>query len=115
MTIELSNGEQFQLLFYNGLAESLKSHSLFEHPLWDSLTPGTFSLISTIDDDNSIINSHLINKNTDMTFILLKLPDDSAMRYGDELKVTILPSPGIGRTVTLESPLSTKHVVTLYE
>jgi hypothetical protein len=50
-----------------------------------------------------------------MTFILLKLPDDSAMRYGDELKVTILPSPGIGRTVTLESPLSTKHVVTLYE
>jgi archaellin len=115
MTIELSNGEQFQLLFYNGLAESLKSHSLFEHPLWDSLTPGTFSLISTIDDDNSIINSHLINKNTDMTFIILKLPDDSAMRYGDELKVTILPSPGIGRTVTLESPLSTKHVVTLYE
>jgi archaellin len=115
MTIELCNGEQFQLLFYNGLAESLNSHSLFEHPLWDSLTPGTFSLISTIDDDNSIINSHLINKNTDMTFILLKLPDDSAMRYGDELKVTILPSPGMGRTVTLESPLSTKHVVTLYE
>jgi archaellin len=115
MTIELSNGEQLQLLFYNGRAESMNSHSLFEHPLWDSVTPGTFSLISTIDDDNSIINSHLINKNTDMTFILLKLPDDSAMRYGDELKVTILPSPGIGRTVTLESPLSTKHVVTLYE
>jgi archaellin len=115
MTIELSNGEQFQLLFYNGLAESLNSHSLFEHPLWDSVTPGTFSLISTIDDDNSIINSHLINKNTDMTFVLLKLSDDIAMRYGDELKVTILPSPGMGRTVTLESPLSTKHVVTLYE
>jgi len=115
MTIELSNGEQFQLLFYNGLAESLNFHSLFEHPLWDSVTPGTFSLISTIDDDNSIINSHLINKNTDMTFVLLKLSDDIAMRYGDELKVTILPSPGMGRTVTLESPLSTKHVVTLYE
>jgi archaellin len=115
MTIELTNGEQFQLLFYNGLAESLSSHSLFEHPLWDSVTPGTFSLISTIDDDNSIINSHLINKNTDMTFILLKLPDNIAMKYGNELKVTILPSPGMRRTVTLESPLSTNHIVTLYE
>jgi len=115
MTIELSNGEQLQMLFYNGCAESMNSHSLFEHPLWDSVTPGTFSLLTTIDEDNSIIISHVINKNTDMTFILLKFPDDIAMKYGDELRVTILPSPGMGRTVTLESPLTTKHVVTLYE
>jgi archaellin len=115
MTIELSNGEQLQMLFYNGCAESMNSHSLFEHPLWDSVNPGTFSLLTTIDEDNSIITSHVINKNTDMTFILLKLPDDIAMKYGDELRVTILPSPGMGRTVTLESPLTTKHVVTLYE
>jgi archaellin len=115
MTIELSNGEQLQMLFYNGCAESLNSHSLFEHPLWDSVTPGTFSLLTTIDEDNSIITSHVINKNTDMMFILLKLPDDIAMKYGDELRVTILPSPGMGRTVSLESPLTTKHVVTLYE
>jgi archaellin len=115
MTIELSNGEQFTLLYYNGFAESLHSHSLFEHPLWESVTSGTFSLLSTIDDDNSIINSHLINKNTDMTFILLNLPDDMAIKQDDQLIVTILTSPGIGRTVILEPPLPIQNVVTLYE
>jgi archaellin len=115
MTIELCDGEQYQMLFFNELAGSIRSHSLFEHPLWDSMTAETFSLISTIDDDNSIINSHLINENTDMTFIILKLPDDKAMKKDDQLQVTILPSPGIGRTVTLEAPLPIKNVVTLYE
>jgi archaellin len=115
MTIELCNGEQYQMLFFNGLAETLQPHSLFEHPLWNTTTPATFSLLSTIDDDNSIVNLHLINKNTDMTFILLNLSNDIAMSYGDQLEVTILPSPGMGRTVTLESPLAIKNVVTLYE
>jgi archaellin len=115
MTIEICNGEQYQMLFFNGLAESLQSHSLFEYPLWNTTTPGTFSLLSTIDDDNSIINLHLINKNTDMAFILLNLSNDIAMSYGDQLEVTILPSPGMGRTVILDSPLAIKNVVTLYE
>jgi archaellin len=115
MTIELSDGEHYQILFFNGTAGSIRTHSLFEHPVWDSITNETFGLLSTIDDDNSIINSHLINKNTDMMFILLKLPNDTAMNKDDLLEVTILPSPGIGRTVTLEAPLPIKNVVTLYE
>jgi archaellin len=115
MTIQLSNGEQLRLVSYNGYAESIHSYSLFEHPLWNTVATGSFSLLSTIDDDNSIINSHLINKNTDMAFILLKLPNDMTIGYDDELEVTILPSPGIGRTVTLEPPMPIKNVVTLYE
>jgi len=115
MTLELCDGEQYHILFFNGSAGSIRSHSLFEHPLWDSITNETFGLLSTIDDDNSIINSHLINKNTDMTFIILKLPYDTAMKKDDILEVTIRPSPGIGRTVTLEAPLPIKNVVTLYE
>ena len=115
MTIELCDGEHYQILFFNGTAGSIRTHSLFEHPLWDSITNETFGLLSTIDDDNSIINSHMINKNTDMMFILLKLPNDTAMNKDDLLEVTIRPSPGIGRTVTLEAPLPIKNVVTLYE
>jgi hypothetical protein len=115
MTIELCDGENYQILFFNGTAGSIRTHSLFEHPVWDSITNETFGLLSTIDDDNSIINSHLINKNTDMMFILLKLPNDTAMKQYDLLEVTIRPSPGIGRTVTLEAPLPIKNVVTLYE
>jgi archaellin len=115
MAIELCDGEHYHILFFNGTAGSIRTHSLFEHPVWDSITNETFGLLSTIDDDNSIINSHMINKNTDMMFILLKLPDDTAMNKDDLLEVTILPSPGIGRTVTLEAPLPIKNVVTLYE
>ncbi len=115
MTIELCNDEQYQMLFFNGLVESIRSYSLFKHPLWNNTTSGTFCLLSTIDDDNSIIKSHLINKNTDMAFIILNLSDDMAMKYGTQLEVTILPTPGMGRTVTLESPLAMKNIVTLYE
>ncbi|DAC72469.1 MAG TPA: hypothetical protein DSN98_05090 [Thermoplasmata archaeon] len=115
MTLELIDGEHLTILTYNGLAESFQSGSLFEHPLWNSMPSGTFSLLTTIDDDSSIVNAHLLNKNTDMAFILLKLPDDMAMNTDNQLKVTILTSPGIGRTVTLEAPLSTQSVVTLYE
>jgi hypothetical protein len=50
-----------------------------------------------------------------MAFIILKLSDENAMHQDDLLEVTILPSPGIGRTVTLEAPLPMKNVVTLYE
>ena len=115
MTVTLCDEEQYTILFYNGTVGSIRSYSLFEHPLWDSLTNGTFGFLSTIDDDNSIINSNLINKNTDMAFLIIKLPDASAMVKDDSLEVTILPSPGIGRTATLEAPLPIKNIVTLYE
>ncbi|KYK21582.1 hypothetical protein AYK25_08070 [Thermoplasmatales archaeon SM1-50] len=114
MIIEVCDGEYYQMIFFNGLAESLNSSSLFEHPIWNSLTPVSFSLLSTIDDDNSIVDLHLINKNTDMTLIVLKLSDNIAMKKGAQLEITILPSPGIGRTIHVEAPLSTKNIVTLY-
>ena len=115
MTIQLSNGEQLYILSYNGNAASINPYSVFNHPLWDTITPGTYSLLPTIDDDQSIITYQLINKNTDMAFILIKLPDDTAMKKGDYLDITILPSPGMGRTIRLEAPLPTTHIVTLYE
>jgi archaellin len=115
MTIQLSNGEQLYVLSYNGNAASISSYSVFNHPLWDTITLGTYSLLPTIDDDQSIITDQLINKNTDMAFILIKLPDDTAMKKGDYLDITILPSPGMGRTIRLEAPLPTTHIVTLYE
>lgn len=115
ITITLSDGEDYHLLYYNGQAASIGSTSLFQHPLWDTMPNGTFGLLSTIDDDNSIIQTHLLNKNTDMTFILVKLPGDMTIQYGGEVQLTIQPSPGMSRTVTLEPPLPIKSVVTLYE
>jgi archaellin len=115
MTIELCDGEQYSIFFYSGLSDSIRHSSLFEHTLWTSAESGTYSLLSTIDDDDSIRTSHLINKNTDMAFITIELPDDIAMRYDDSLTITIRPSPGMSRTVLLEAPLPIKNVVSLYQ
>ncbi len=115
MTIDLCDGEHYSVLFYSGLSDSMRYSSLFEHPVWVSTESGTFSILSTIDDDDSIRNSHLINKNTDMAFITLVLSDDIALKYDNYLTVTIRPSPGISRTVILEAPLPIKNVVSLYE
>lgn len=114
MTLTLCDNNQYTILFYNGTVGSFHSNSLFDHPLWASLTNGSFGLLSSLDDDNSIVNSNLINKNTDMAFIILILPDTLAMEKDDVLEITILPSPGTGRTVTLEAPLPIKNIVTLY-
>jgi archaellin len=115
MTIHISDGNFYQILFFNGSAGSLRSNTLFGHPLWSNITNETYGILSTIDDDNSIINGHVINKNTDMAFLIIKLPDEKALRYESQLVITIQPSPGIGRTVTLDAPLPIKTIVTLYE
>lgn len=115
MTLELSDGNNYRILFYNGTAGSIRSQSLFEHPTWNNLTNGTYGLLSTIDDDNSIITTHKINDYTDMAFIIIKLPDNAALTQDTQLVLTLRPSPGIGRTVTLEAPLPIKNVVTLFE
>ncbi|MBN1861848.1 MAG: hypothetical protein JW840_10370 [Candidatus Thermoplasmatota archaeon] len=114
ISIEVCNGEQYHMLFYSELVGSIRSSTLFEHPLWDLMNSSGFSVLSTIDDDNSIGSSHMINKNTDMAFILITLPDNLAMKYGDQIEITILPSPGMSRTVWFEAPLPIKNVVTLY-
>ena len=115
MIIKISNGEQLYILYYDGNAAPIGTYSLFNHPLWDALTENTYTIIPIIDDDCSMTTYHTINKNTDTAFILVKLPNDIAMKKGDNLQVTLIPSPGMERTVTLEAPLPTSHVVTLYE
>jgi archaellin len=114
MIIKISNGEQLYLLYFNGNTSPIGSYSLFDHPLWGTLTETTFTLIPLIDDDNSMTIYHFINKNTDNAFLLIKLPDDCTMKKGDIVQVTLLPSPGVERTVLLEAPLPTSHIVTLY-
>ncbi len=115
MTLELCDGNNYRILFFNGTVGSIRSQSLFEHPAWDNLTNETYGLLSTIDDDNSIISGHLMNEYTDMAFIVFILPNNTAMTQDTQLVLTIRPSPGIGRTVTLEAPLPIKNVVTLFE
>jgi archaellin len=114
MIIKILTSEQLYILYFNGNVNPIGSYSLFDHPLWDTLVENTYTVIPIIDDDSSITTYHSINKNTDNAFLLVKLPDDSTMKKGDILEVTLIPSPGSERTIILEAPLPTTHVVTLF-
>lgn len=114
LIVQLSDDEELYHLTYSGKAAALSSYSLFSHPLWENMTTTTYSLAVTIDDDHSMSTNHLINKNTDTAFLLVHLPDDLTMHYGGSLQLTLLPTPGLERTVTLQAPLPTTRIVTLY-
>jgi archaellin len=115
MIIEISSDDHLHVLYFNGNSSTIGSYSLFNHPLWSTLDGNNYTLIPLIDDDNSMSTSHIINKYTDTAFLLIRLPDECTMNYGDTLQVTLLPSPGIERTVLLEAPLPTSAIVNLYE
>lgn len=114
MSMEISDGEQFYLLFPSGQSAFISSYSLFDHPLWENTTEGSFSILAAIDEDHSLIDYQVINKNTDTAFLIVNLPSGLSMNYGDTIELTLLPAPGIERSFTLETPLPTHHVVSLY-
>ena len=115
MIIEVTTNEQLFVLYFNGNASPLGASSVFDNPLWDTLTQNTYSVLPMIDDDSSMMTYHSINKNTDTAFLLVKLPDACAMQQGAIVQLNLLPTPGAERTVVLEAPLPISHVVTLYE
>ena len=114
LTIKLCNGEQTNILYYSGKAAFIYSNPLFEHPLWDNMSNSTFSFIVTYDKDNSLVDYGTINDHTDMAYIVIKLPEEFTMQKGDRITVTLFPSTGIERTLTLEAPMPMNSIVSLY-
>ena len=106
--------DDLRLLSFNGSVAPMNTPSLFDHPLWDTLDEGRYGLITTVDDDGSMTTSQVIDKNTDMAFLIVKLPVAAPLFYGQILQLTLAPTPGNECTVTLEPPLPTTHVVSLY-
>jgi len=112
LTIQLDDGEKVAVLTYDGNAEYLGSHSLFEHPIWDNLTGANFGFLSIIDIDGSLVSYDTINENSDNAYVLIRLPEDMTLVKGESLTVTLFPSTGITRTTILKAPLPMKSVVT---
>lgn len=113
LVIKLNNGKQIKMLYYNRQAEFISSNSLFEHPIWTTMTDTDFGFIIILDKDQSIIDYGTINDNTDMTYIIIKLPNDFTMKKGDTLELTLFPSTGITKTINLKAPLPIKQIVAL--
>ncbi len=54
-----------------------------------------------------------INDNTDMAYIIINLSEEFSMAKGETMDVTLLPSAGIKKTITLDAPLPMKQLVNL--
>ena len=111
LTVKLDNGEQIQILRYSQKAEYIGSQSLFEHNIWEETPENTFSLLVLQDTDNSMVQYGTINENTDMAYLLISLSEDFALKSGETLTVTLFPSTGITRTLTLTAPLPMHSVI----
>lgn len=112
LTIQLNNGEEVRILTYINNSEFIESNSLFGHPIWNNITHNRFGFISIHDKDHSLVDYNLINENTDMAYVIIKLPDSMEMSKGEKIIVTLFPSTGITRTTILEAPLPMKSVIT---
>ncbi len=111
LTIKLESRYDVKILNYSGLSDKIYSYSLFRHPIWRNISDGTFGCIITHDIDDSISKYGIINSHTDMVYLIIPLPDDLQMKYKDTLRVTIFPSAGTVKTITLEAPLPMKHII----
>ena len=111
LTIQIDNGEMVNIMYYEE-SDEIGMESLFEHNLWNNLNGSKYSLISINDFDDSISEFNLINQNSDLVYLVFKLPSNLYMEKYDTLKVTLFPSTGITRTTFLKAPMPMKQVIT---
>ena len=55
----------------------------------------------------------MMNDNTDMAYIIIKLSKEFQMKKGNTMTVTLFPSTGVQKIITLEAPIPINLVVTL--
>lgn len=114
LIIQLSNGKQIQMLYYGGHAEFIHAHPLFEHPIWNNQNENIFGFIVALDKDKSLVDYSTINDHTDMAYVTIKLSEDFQLKNGESIQITLFPSTGIARTVTIEAPAPITPIVSLY-
>jgi len=102
------------MLDYCGNAVFIDSNSLFEHPIWNNISYSNFGFIVIHDKDRSLVDYNAINDNTDMAYIIINFSEEFSMTKGETMDVTLFPSSGIKRTITLDAPLPMKQLVNLY-
>lgn len=113
LLIQISNGKQIQMLYYCGKSEFVNAYPIFEHPLWNYQNESNFGLITPLDKDKSLINFSTMNDHTDIAYLTIKLPTNLQLKYGDSIQITILPSIGIVRKITIKAPAPITPIVSL--
>jgi archaellin len=109
LTIKLCDGNNVYILNYSGQATYIGSHGLFGHPIWNDINETNFGFLVIHDNDRSLIDYDVLNK--DMAYVVINLSEEMAMVKREAMEVTLFPSSGITRTTILEAPLPITSVV----
>jgi archaellin len=111
MIIELNDGNQIITQYFKYNYGNLRDYTLFNQPIWDNLNESSFSICSILDKDESINKYNSLNDHTDRAYLLIKIPNDMMIQKGDNLKISIYPSTGVIKTLSLNIPFSIDPIV----
>jgi archaellin len=109
LNIKLCDGNTIKILSYSEKAVFIESKPLFEHPIWDEIDKDNFGFITLLDEDRSLIDHNILNK--DMTYIVIKIPDEFSLTKKETITITLFPESGIQITMELKAPPPIKPVV----
>ena len=112
LTIKITGEEDISIFYYSGNAEIVGAKGVFNHPIWEKQEEYTFSYIVIKDSDNSLVDYNIINDNTDIAFITLKLPNSLAMSKKETITVELIPGVGTTRILDLKAPLYQSDIFT---
>jgi archaellin len=118
LIIKLNNGKQMKILYNGDQTEYKRSNTLFDNPMRidineESSLENSFNTVVIIDKDRSLVDYNTINDNTDMFYILIQLPNEFTMKKGDIMTITLIPTTGITRTITIKAPIPLQDIVSL--
>ncbi|MEF8848472.1 MAG: hypothetical protein V5A68_04990 [Candidatus Thermoplasmatota archaeon] len=113
LKIEIYNNEKIKILKYEGDTKKIENKDLFEHPIWKNLTKNQYGFITIQDKDNSLEKHGQLNNYKDNAFLIIKLPDNLALKKGDKINLKLFPSTGITKKIKITAPIPTNRIVTL--
>ena len=114
LIIKLNNGRQMKILYNCGQSEYIRSNSLFENSIRSDIgEESSFSTVVILDKDRSLIDYNTLNDNTDMFYITIQLPYEFTMKKGDTMTITLIPSTGITRIISIKAPIPLQDIVSL--
>lgn len=110
---EIQSSKNIQILNYNQKPAKYNGGALFEHPVWKNISKNEYSLLVINDRDYSIINHGIMNDQTDIIYLTIKLPEKTYISYGEKINIKLFFPAGISKKITVEPPLPTQPVVNI--
>ena len=71
-----------------------------------------FNTLPAIVIEDTLNNT--LNDNTDMFYITIQLSYEFTMKKGDTMTITLIPSTGITRTISIKAPIPLQDIVSLF-